>query len=129
MDSIHKELDMCRVVNKRWEPHQVYIGRGSVLGNPFPINEDIGDTRDAVIKRYRLWLWKQIGDGKISIAYLRSLNGKTLGCYCAPLPCHGDVVVEAVKWAIDQHMCASKETLEQRAKRELGFPMEGGIDG
>lgn len=90
---------MCEIVNKHWQKYDVYIGRGSPLGNPFPINESIGDTREVVINKYRIWLWKQIREGRIATSYLRSLDGKKLGCYCAPKPCHGDIVVQAVAWA------------------------------
>lgn len=27
---------------------------------------------------------------------LHELKGKTLGCFCSPLACHGDVLVELV---------------------------------
>lgn len=97
-----KGIEVCRVVNKRDEPHDVYIGRGSPLGNPYPINDDIGDTRRVVIDRYRLWLWKEIKDGRITLEYLRSLEGKKLGCYCYPRACHGDIIVQAVAWAKGQ---------------------------
>ena len=36
---------------------------------------------------------------KITIDDLLSLDGKRLGCYCKPKPCHGDVLVELVKIA------------------------------
>jgi len=28
---------------------------------------------------------------------LHELKGKTLGCYCWPLPCHGDVLISLLK--------------------------------
>jgi hypothetical protein len=28
------------------------------------------------------------------MADVKSLKDKVLGCYCAPLPCHGDVLVK-----------------------------------
>jgi len=93
---------MCTVVNKHYEAYDVYIGRGSRLGNLRPINDAIGDTREVVIAWYRGWLWDQIKQGNITLSYLRSLDGKRLGCFCKPRPCHGDVVVAAVKWAKEQ---------------------------
>lgn len=89
----------CKVVNKRYEAYDVYIGRGSPLGNPFPIDESKGDTRRVVIAKYKIWLWDKIRDGTITLDYLRSLDGKSLGCYCAPMACHGDVIKLAVQWA------------------------------
>lgn len=88
---------MCRVVNKYKEEYDVYIGRGSLWGNPFKIGAD--GTREEVIERFRLYLWEQIKAGRISKEQLLGLEGKRLGCFCAPQACHGDIIVKAVQWA------------------------------
>ena len=88
---------MCRVVNKYKEEYDVYIGRGSLWGNPFKIGAD--GTREEVIEKFRLYLWEQIKAGKISKEQLVELEGKRLGCFCAPQACHGDIIVKAIKWA------------------------------
>lgn len=93
---------MCRVVNKYKESYDVYIGRGSIWGNPFPINESVGDTRDVVIEKFRQHLFKQIKQGHITIRQLKDLDNKTLGCFCKPKSCHGDIIVKAVEWAKTQ---------------------------
>lgn len=93
---------MCTVVNRHYSQYDIYIGRGTPLGNPYPINEATGDTRKAVVAKYRRWLWNEIKAGRITLDYLRSLDGKRLGCSCYPKACHGDIVVEAVKWAKGQ---------------------------
>jgi len=50
---------MITVVNKRYyRGGGVYIGRPSLLGNPFRIGEH--GTRKEVIAKYRVWLWQQI---------------------------------------------------------------------
>ena len=76
-----------KVVHKR-EAHDVYIGRPSKWGNPFVIGKD--GTREEVIAKYRAWLLKQ----PALLATLPELKGKTLGCWCAPQACHGDVLAE-----------------------------------
>jgi len=91
---------MCKVVNKYKEPYDVYIGRGSPLGNPFAIDESKGDTREVVIEKFRLYLLQSLKDGTITKEYLTSLDGKVLGCFCKPKACHGDVIVRAVAWAV-----------------------------
>jgi hypothetical protein len=78
---------MTRVVNKRKESYDVYIGRGSKWGNPFVIGKD--GTRIEVINKYREWIVHQPAYSDIE-----ELRGKTLGCFCSPLPCHGDVLIE-----------------------------------
>lgn len=45
--------------------------------------------------------WSFAGDG-ITLDELRALDGKTLGCFCAPKACHGDVLAQAVAWALAQ---------------------------
>jgi len=66
----------------------VYIGRPSKWGNPFVIGRD-GD-RHEVIAKYREWVESRpelIGMIKAE------LKGQDLICFCAPLACHGDVLL------------------------------------
>lgn len=79
---------MTRVVHYKREAFDVYVGRPSKWGNPFRIGPD--GTREEVIEKYRGWLVSQ----KDLLNDIYVLKGKTLGCWCAPLPCHGDVLVE-----------------------------------
>ena len=79
------------VVNKRKQDYDIYIGRGSLFGNPFVIGKD-GD-RDEVIRKYKVWFNVRIKEQPFKAAVLM-LNDKKLGCYCKPLACHGDVIVE-----------------------------------
>jgi hypothetical protein len=41
-------MDVTQVVNKRKEPYDVYIGRGSIFENPFHIDRD-GIREDVII--------------------------------------------------------------------------------
>lgn len=77
-----------RVVHCKKEPYDVYIGRPSRWGNPFAMGRD--GTREQVIEKYRAWLQTKPD----LMARLPALKGKTLGCWCHPLPCHGDVLVD-----------------------------------
>lgn len=86
-----------KVVNKYHNtPYDVYIGRGSIWGNPFTHLEGKSlakykvSTREEAIEKYREWVVKQ---PKI-MERLPELKGKTLGCFCHPKPCHGDVLAE-----------------------------------
>jgi len=50
---------MIRIENKKYyRGVGVYIGRPSLLGNPFKIGKD--GTRQEVIQKYGIWLWEQI---------------------------------------------------------------------
>lgn len=77
-----------RVVNCRYEPFDVYIGRATKWGNPFRIGPD--GTREEVIEKYRRWAIRRPS----IIRSLEELRGKRLGCICAPEPCHGDVLAD-----------------------------------
>ena len=87
------------VVNKRFKKYDVYIGRGSKWGNPFRMCID--GTREEVIIKYYQWLKGQISSPngksppKLEDA-VQELKGKVLGCFCKPLACHGDILVEVL---------------------------------
>lgn len=79
---------MPLVVNKR--THQgpsIYVGRGSLWGNPFIIGKD-GD-RAEVIMKHAAWLFEQ----EHLLKALPSLAGHDLCCWCSPRPCHGDLLL------------------------------------
>jgi hypothetical protein len=79
---------MNLVVHHKKSPFDVYIGRPGKWGNPFVVGKD--GTRSEVIAKYQEWLLNQ----PYLIAALPELRGKVLGCWCHPLPCHGDVLAE-----------------------------------
>lgn len=67
----------------------VYIGRPSCWGNPFKVGRD--GTRVEVIARFREYLFSR---PDLLKAAKEELAGKDLACWCSPLGCHGDVLVE-----------------------------------
>jgi hypothetical protein len=79
------------VVHCKRDRFDVYIGRPSKWGNPFVIGRD-GD-RDEVIRKYKEWILSQ----PELLRDLKELEGKVLGCWCAPKKCHGDVLVELLE--------------------------------
>lgn len=77
------------VVNRYKDGFDLYIGRGSIWGNPFRLADPKDDVERAqVIEQYEQYLLSQ----PALMAQLPTLLGKRLGCYCAPKPCHGDVL-------------------------------------
>lgn len=71
-------------------PHDaIYVGRGTLFGNPFVIGKN--GTREQVIELYRGWLETH---PSIVNAARQQLRGKNLRCYCKPLACHADVLLE-----------------------------------
>ena len=95
---------MGRVVHCKKEKYDVYIGRPGPWGNPFSFQKDTVArwkvaSRSESIEKYRTWLWQEIKEERIDLAELASLSDKTLGCWCAPKECHGDVLLRAAAWA------------------------------
>jgi hypothetical protein len=78
-----------RVVHCKKKPFDVYIGRPSKWGNPFKIGID--GSRQEVIQKYKEMI---IVDIELIKQIPLELKGKTLGCWCKPNPCHGDVLAE-----------------------------------
>lgn len=74
--------------------YDVYIGRPGPWGNPYRRG-----TVEQRIEAYRRRIWTHLEDGVLTIEELAALDGKTLGCWCKPGPCHGDVLEAAARWA------------------------------
>lgn len=74
----------------RYPPTKDYIG--SKFANPYKIGS--GRTREDVIEQYETWLLEEMDAGRITNSDLAELQGKNLGCWCAPDPCHADVIME-----------------------------------
>jgi hypothetical protein len=69
--------------------------RPSKWGNPFShkdgtLAEFRVETREEAIASYAEWIKTQ----PELLESLPELRGKVLGCWCAPLACHGDVLSE-----------------------------------
>lgn len=93
---------MATVINLRQAPRElqlrcVKIDRTSRWGNPFVIGSD--GTREQVIDKYRRRLWHDVRSGAVTLKDLAALDGQFLGCWCAPLVCHGHVLARAAIWA------------------------------
>ena len=100
--SVQLKID---VVNKHHGKTGEYIGRGSPLGNPFPITKEL--PRDEAIAKYEIWLNEQIQEqNPVVLRELErigamALNGSlVLQCFCSPLPCHGHVIKKVIHKAI-----------------------------
>jgi hypothetical protein len=94
---------MIKIENKKtYRGEGIYIGRPSLLGNPFEIG--VHGERGDVIGLYRLWLWNRILEqGEVyaelkRLARLAKRGHLTLICWCVPKPCHGRVVQRALDY-------------------------------
>jgi hypothetical protein len=83
---------LTKVVHCKRDEYDVYIGRGSKWGNPYVIGKD--GTRKQVIQKYERYLLMRRND---LLNDLQELKDKTLGCWCFPKACHGDVLIKLIK--------------------------------
>lgn len=104
---------MIHVVNKHF--HQptridVYIGRGSPLGNPYSSlsgatkAEFQSDTREESIESFEKYLLDGIARKDTAICAelnriwrLAKLGDINLVCYCKPKSCHGDIIKRLIE--------------------------------
>lgn len=105
---------MGRVVHVRRDPYEAYVGRGgpegSRWGNPFRIGDAHPRTGEPIargdgVELYKEWILR--GGGRWLLCHLGELEGRTLGCWCAPkggltehdrLVCHGQVLLTLLAW-------------------------------
>jgi|ERR1700722_17514529 len=69
----------------------VYVGRPTAFGNPFIVGKD--GKQGECVELYREWILKLENRGLLE-NIKGKLKGKDLVCWCAPLPCHADVLLE-----------------------------------
>lgn len=93
-------MEKTKVVNLNKDKYDVYIGRGSKWGNPYTSIKDrktlakfVVDTREESIEKY----WEHVLGSPELMESHKELEGKTLGCFCKPKSCHGDILVELIE--------------------------------
>lgn len=78
------------IVHKNKSSYDVDISRPNKYGNPFIIG--VHGTRKEVIEKYESYILEKYTVEEI----VEDLEGKVLGCYCSPKPCHGDVLLRII---------------------------------
>lgn len=91
----YKEVDVSR--------------RNPILGNPYPMMDSSEGERLRVIEAFRKTLWEDFKrrgpmfHACVDLAKrVQSGESIALHCWCAPLPCHADVIRSAVLWLCGQ---------------------------
>lgn len=99
--------NVTKIVNIKYEDFDVYIGRGncpktgrgSKWGCPFTIIKDrptlakeIVGSKEEALSKYK----EHVLNSPELMESLDELDGKILGCFCKPEPCHGDVLLELI---------------------------------
>lgn len=96
-----------KVVHIKRDSYDLYIGRGSMWGNPYRIGPD--GSRAEVLAKYKEHLLR--GEGRHLLERIVDLDGKTLGCFCAcpggltaqdRTHCHGQLLLRLVELWIER---------------------------
>jgi len=74
-------------VHWKLDHYDIDIRRPAKWGNPFKIGVD--GTRSEVIQKFEDY----VRSTPELLSDIEELRGKRLGCWCAPKPCHGDVLI------------------------------------
>ncbi len=112
---------------KEWmdDENNIYIGRKGIVFidgirfpkkdslwcNPFKIPKSSKESktsdereRNEVLEKYKVYIKNKLSlssseeiEGEKLINELLKLKGKTLGCWCKPEKCHGDILIELIK--------------------------------
>ncbi len=81
-----------RVVHCKREPYDVLIDRRTEFGNPHKMHSE--KDRDEIIRQF-----EKTARARLTVDFrwadkVKALHGKTLGCWCSPKPCHGDILLK-----------------------------------
>jgi hypothetical protein len=116
MGGENKKRMKFRVVNLRDEAADVRVCRPSIWGNPFKVvrykKEFIVEQKcfskkaaahAYAVEQYAEWLEDEgwIVERLIARCWALNKDEVTLGCWCVPLPCHGQVLADILteKWS------------------------------
>lgn len=90
---------------KTYNGFGIQVGRLTALGNPFIIGKH--GNRVECIRKYRIWLWKQIcGRNKAVLIELEHIKrvaligDVVLLCWCKPKACHASIIKACIEWSI-----------------------------
>lgn len=97
-------MNVTEVVNiyklpKGWETDRSYVyvgrpgkGQTGYYGNPFPLRK--GGDPGSTLEKFETWARQRLERDEIYHNRVKALYGKKLVCFCAPKPCHGDILAK-----------------------------------
>lgn len=83
--------------------YDVHIGRPTKYGNPYVMSRTEDGNRDEVISKFKEWFFSDNERAReLRADAKQECTGRILGCYCKPLPCHGDVIAAYCNGELDE---------------------------
>lgn len=102
-----ERIQRKRTKDWRMPEGAVYVGRPTLWGNQFRVDDDLGRwlewDRETVVELHRLWITAPWMEASLP-HFLGLLRGKDLVCWC-PLdqPCHADILLELANGGTGAH--------------------------
>jgi hypothetical protein len=89
-------VEVTTVVNRdRGDEFDIYVGRGTPWGNPYPVGTQDGQySREEAIALYEIHFRDNILTNPSLQRGLNGLRGCRIACHCKPLACHGDIIAD-----------------------------------
>lgn len=102
------------VVNLRYSAFDVYIGRAGhgydgYFGNPIKVGDvccecgQIHRDGGSTLGCYTKYLYRRLMSDTDFRDRVLDLQGRRLGCFCKPRPCHGDILAKLADEAAKGH--------------------------
>jgi hypothetical protein len=93
---------MTRIVNqKNTKKFDVKIDRSGPFGNPHPIGYcpicNVVHDRKGCIDAFRVYFYNRLLTDQNFRDKVLALKGRVLACWCYPLECHGNVIIEVLE--------------------------------
>jgi hypothetical protein len=90
---------MTTVVHCKKAKYDVLIDRTTIFGNPYPVGKH---TKEGIVTRWTrkesielfkgYFYYRMCTDKYFCFKVEKELKDKTLGCWCKPKACHGDII-------------------------------------
>jgi hypothetical protein len=106
MITFHSPIEINIKNKKNYSGPGEYIGRPSILGNPFIIGRD--GNRTEVIEKYKIYFHERLSNDLQFQNYVILLSQELIRskkldliCWCSPCACHGDIIKKLLMEIID----------------------------
>lgn len=120
---------MIKVIHKKEADkyeNVIYIGRGSILGNPYTsiqgretLAQFVVGSRDESIESFKKYLFECIEKKEEKVCnllnqiYSMAIREEVfLSCYCSPKPCHGDIIKQLIESKIKEKTKKNSEWVQ-----------------
>ena len=102
---------MITIVNRTKSELGIYVGRPSILGNPFEIGKD--GTRSEVIEKYEIYFIKRLENDLVfkrefdRLVELARTGDLTMACWCYPHRCHAEIIKKYIEIELNKNRMKS----------------------